>query len=143
MALLAVLAVPALAAKEKFERSKPHVNLAACLEALTEAAAKGDATILATGDHWIDLIDFHLTAGRPQVAVGLLLPAVQSVREAARRAARSIDKTADGCIRALRLAGKDEDALTVDSLRHQLVAQSRRRGIAVVEDIRALFPSGP
>jgi len=141
--LLAAQASTSLAAKANFDRSKPHVNISACVDALNAAAVKGTGKLVATGDHWGELIDFHLTAGRPEVEIGLLLPAVQQVREAARRAERGVDKTAAGCIRALTLAGKDEDVPTVEDTSKRLAEAIRHRARSIIETLQKLGSSGP
>ena len=127
-AFLAAAASDAFAAKENFERSKPHVNIGACLEGIGDATADGLAQLDRVAAAWHRRIDFLRRTGRPRAAAALLLPAVQGVREAARRAVHRINNIAAGCLRALRLAGApEEDLRAVQAAREAALQTLRRR----------------
>ena len=141
--LLAVVASPAFAAKEKFVRAKPHVDVEACLAKLDAVAAAGEADILRVGARWARRIEFNLNAGRYRVALSLLLPAVQAAREAARKAMSQVDGVADGCTRALTRAGKVDDVARIEAARDRLKGELRDLAEQVVDRLWSLFPSDP
>jgi hypothetical protein len=137
------MATASFAAKEKFVRSKPHVNIGACLEKLEREAAEGMARIARTGEHWGEVIELHLSAGRVDVAIGLLLPAIQKVRRAAAKAEFDLDKTADGCIRALTLSNQLPAVQDVEDARRRLRLEIREFAEAIIDDLWRLLPARP
>ena len=127
-AFLAAVASHAFAAKENFERSKPHVNLGACLEGIGDATADGLPELDRVAATWHRRIDRLRRIGRPRAAAALLLPAVQGIRSTASRAAHRVNNIAAGCLRALRLAGApEEDLRAVQAARQAAVQTIRRR----------------